>query len=344
MPRGTTLIPGGTSPRATVDSRREPPSRRRAPSERRASRAEFRGDRALDVRRQRFEGVEWHRRPRRRENGNAVASIAWNGKQDQRAAQPRRLQAQQNRDAQHGSDAIESESGDSASRLDSSPLTGRGVSASRGLETRTAHRNAARPRIETRARRAGDASCHSRCQSAISGSKTRVTVAAIEPAKGPLRVTSNLPLEPLARVTRLALCLCLLRMYAADVDALPRPSTPRARASPDPSGDKATRQADRAFRQRLLPRLEIALFLHPAERHVDRAALQAAARTARPSAARTAPRAPPATRRSGARSPENFGRSLISSMIIDLTLSKSMEVQASRHSGAGCSAPYTSRQ
>ncbi len=42
---------------------------------------------------------------------------------------------------------------------------------------------------------------------------------------------------------------------------------------------EAARQADCAFGQRLLARFEVALFLHPAERHVDGPALQAAARS-----------------------------------------------------------------
>ena len=41
----------------------------------------------------------------------------------------------------------------------------------------TAEMNAARPCTDTRARLEGDASCHSRCQSAINGSKVRRTVA-----------------------------------------------------------------------------------------------------------------------------------------------------------------------
>ena len=55
-------------------------------------------------------------------------------------------------------------------------VDGARVNAIRGLETITAHRNAVNPYAVMRVRVDGAASCHSRCQSAISGSKTRATV------------------------------------------------------------------------------------------------------------------------------------------------------------------------
>lgn len=116
------------------------------------------------------------------------------------------------------------------------------------------HTNALPPLTSTHSLRAPRVSCHSRCQSATSGSKTSVTESSSIHARAS-RSRCNPDITPLAA--------CHLRTSVGQL------ATRGARADPGRLDDRAVGAGQSPPAQGFLTRFEVAFFLHPPECDVD---------------------------------------------------------------------------